>query len=549
MADERVVTGELVSGTASAAFAPDVAHASAPPVSKMAMPWPFGTESAPFKGYVRSLDELRTPTITDHGHGVRVYPSSTAGPPYIVNAFKRTCSGNHCQNIVGQCGHLWEDDFRFGQHKGADFVLPPRTTRIREKGTSWSSVDRYLPRPNPVVDGRRYATIAKQARVEMASMGRSVLGCLAHVLRAQATQKALAAGEKAPVGRPNTDLYDLALMAVLRMANDWSYERTQDEINRLAEAGVIQKPFKYPRLNEAMMELPLSGVLLDMADYLTRYFRDVGTVGVMDGMILSTNKTDNANSGYFRANPRSVLTELHVLYEIRWGFIAGFSLTWCARGRGSGEAPQFPFVLHDAKTALPHLRMVQADLAYGSARNFAHALARGITLLVPVRQNAFSKKQSYLTNDQVERLRRTNGPDSPLIQQVHRFRNAVEGWNETQRAVMCRSLKTVPDRSRMPERKVDLKQMKAKPDLAEIELPESDAERAWIIATEQFVGRSCVNEMLCRRVWTLVRAIVKASAYYNQPVDMGFVTPFQPRQEDEAFSIFRPAFEPLPQTE
>lgn len=50
-----------------------------------------------------------------------------------------------------------------------------------------------------------------------------------------------------------------------------------------------------------------------------------------------------------------------------------------------------------------------------------------------------------------------------------------------------------------------LKQMKAKPDPAEIELPESDAERAWIIATEQFVGRSCVNEMLCRRVWTLVR--------------------------------------------
>jgi hypothetical protein len=100
----------------------------------------------------------------------------------------------------------------------------------------------------------------------------------------------------------------------------------------------------------------------------------------------------------------------------------------------------------------------------------------------------------------------------------------------------------------MPQRKVDLKKFKAKPELAEIDLPNSDAERAWIIATEQFVGRSCVNEMLCRQAWTHVRALVKASAYYKQPTNMGFVTPFQPRPEDEAFSIFRTAFVPLRMT-
>jgi hypothetical protein len=163
-----------------------------------------------------------------------------------------------------------------------------------------------------------------------------------------------------------------------------------------------------------------------------KFFRDAVTVGVMDGMILSTNKTDNARNGHFGQRPKTVLTELHVMYDIRWGIIMGFNLTWCARGRGSGEAPQYPFVLHDAKTAFPNLAMVQADLAYGSERNFSHSLARGIKLLVPVPNNAF-KAQKILTKAEVETIRRENDPNGPLIQQVFRFRNAVEGWNETQR--------------------------------------------------------------------------------------------------------------------
>ena len=87
--------------------------------------------------------------------------------------------------------------------------------------------------------------------------------------------------------------------------------------------------------------------------------------------------------------------------------------------------------------------------------------------------------------------------------------------------------------------------MKDHPDLAEVDLPESDAERSWIIATEQFVSRSCVNEMLCRQLWTVVRALVKASRYYDHPLDIAFPSPFQPHPEDEAFAIFRPAFTPL----
>ena len=71
---------------------------------------------------------------------------------------------------------------------------------------------------------------------------------------------------------------------------------------------------------------------------------------------------------------------------------------------------------------------------------------RGITLLVPVGESAFRNKQRYLTKEQMEQIRRSNGPQSPLVQQIPRFRNRVEGWNETQRAVMGRHLRTVPER-------------------------------------------------------------------------------------------------------
>jgi hypothetical protein len=390
--------------------------------------WPFGMDPAPFKGFIRSRDETRDEMIFDHGHGVRVYQSTTGEAPHVVNAQKRTCSSEYCQNLVGSCAHLWEDDFRFGEHANKEFILPPRTTRKRKDGEGWTAVERYIPRPNPDVDGRKFATLMKNARISMPQDSRAVLADVVRYLRGEEAKKRLFAGEPSRCGRPRADLYDVAMMAILRMGNNWSYERTQDEIDRLVAEGVLESRFRYPRINEAMMDLPLAGAVLQMTAQMGSFFRDVVTVGVMDGMILSTNKTDNARSGHFEKRPKSVLTELHVMYDIRWGIIMGFNLTWCARGRGSGEAPQYPFVLHDAKTAFPNLQMVQADLAYGSERNFSHSLARGITLLVPVRENAF-KKPKILTKSQVETIRRVNDPNGPLIQQVFRFRNAAEGWN------------------------------------------------------------------------------------------------------------------------
>ncbi len=95
-----------------------------------------------------------------------------------------------------------------------------------------------------------------------------------------------------------------------------------------------------------------------------------------------------------------------------------------------------------------------------------------------------------------------------------------------------------------PTRITDAKKLKENPDLAELELPGSDKERAGIIETEQFTGRSCHNEMLARQAATLVRALVRASRYYaDGQYDIDHVVPFQPRPEDVHFSIFRPALD------
>jgi len=160
---------------------------------------------------------MRDEMIVDHGHGVRVYPSTTGEAPHVVNAQKRTCSSEYCQNLVGQCAHLWEDDFRFGPHANKAFILPPRTTRKRKDGEGWAAVERYIPRPNPDIDGRKFATVMKNARINMAQDSRVVLADVARYLRGEEAKKALFTGEKSRCGRPRADLYDVAMMAILRM--------------------------------------------------------------------------------------------------------------------------------------------------------------------------------------------------------------------------------------------------------------------------------------------------------------------------------------------
>lgn len=88
--------------------------------------------------------------------------------------------------------------------------------------------------------------------------------------------------------------------------------------------------------------------------------------------------------------------------------------------------------------------------------------------------------------------------------------------------------------------------LKENPDSAEAELPESQEERDRIIETNQFVGRACYNEMLCRQVVSYLRALVKCAIHYNcEDIDFAVVVPFEPTQEDEEhFGIMRPRIAP-----
>ena len=97
----------------------------------------------------------------------------------------------------------------------------------------------------------------------------------------------------------------------------------------------------------------------------------------------------------------------------------------------------------------------------------------------------------------------------------------------------------------MPLRKAE--KLKENPNRAEAELdPENQAERDRVILEEQFVGRACENEMLCRQVISLIRAIIRAEKYYERTINLAFDTPFQPRAEDLEFSLLRPRLQPEP---
>ena len=90
----------------------------------------------------------------------------------------------------------------------------------------------------------------------------------------------------------------------------------------------------------------------------------------------------------------------------------------------------------------------------------------------------------------------------------------------------------------------EIESFKKDPDKAELTLPEDEAGREAIIAKNQFVGRACHNEMLCREIVSLLRAFVKAREWYKVETDFAFVTPFEPRPEDDEFSVFRPRIDP-----
>lgn len=433
-----------------------------------------------------------------------------------------------------------------------------RAVRVAAKKSDipYESVERYLPRPNPTVDGRKAATVMKHARINMSDDVRGLLAQLTRQLRRE--NRAVELSRRR--GRPRADIHDVAFAAVLRVAEQYTYEQLDREIDLLygtfdGEGRLITAPFKHPRVAEAMtgvkskwypgddredpeVELRLTRVLEQIRARLRPLFSKVVTVAFLDGMVLSTSATDSARRGSYSRSNRGLRVELHVMYDHRWGIMTGWRLTWHNRGRGSAEAPQFPYLLKTTKEGFPLVRLVGGDGAYGSDRNHAISLRSGVQLIAMLKDEQFEGKTVHLSD--VDRLyvKEVNGLDSPLFRQFSPFRNRAEGHHETVRHILGRNLLSEPDRTRYPV--MTAKELKATPNAAEATLPEDQAERDYIIETEQFVGRACHNEMLCREIATLLRATAKAQRWYNRPVDFAYPVPFEPRPEDEAFSIFRP---------
>ena len=177
--------------------------------------------------------------------------------------------------------------------------------------------------------------------------------------------------------------------------------------------------------------------------------------------------------------------------------------------------------------------LVIADTAYKSKRNERIAEKLNFKFACKPKSRPSNAKPAQVEAEDFE------------LQQVYPFRNRVEGWNgvikETTRPYMI----SRPDRKNYPEQtfkeKLEAEKQKDQPELAEILLPEDQAEREKIVLTEQFVGFSPNNEMKCRQVLSLLRALIKAKKYYNQPINLAVNAPFRPRPEDDERSIFRAA--------
>jgi hypothetical protein len=353
-------------------------------------------------------------------------------------------------------------------------------------------------------------------------------------------------------------------MAITRVHSRLSYEELAEEIADLSkpnETGspILSQSFDHARVIEAMngyifmktsdmvrrmeAEFRLTRALEVMRDRLLPLFRNVTTVVGCDGMVLSTAATDNARFG-LKTRTRSAKVTLHVMYEMRWGIITAYRLTWHNRGRGSAESPQFPYLLKTTKQTMTETKVVLADMAFGSARNRAECLRKGVDLYCDIKDAQFLGKAAlkYLTAEQILEEKRRCSVENPTYRQVYPFRNRVEGWHEVIRNQSERNLISQAELVYQPKTKDE--QTKENPLRSDLNLPEDQVERDRIIASEQWVGRACHNEMLCRQIMTLVRAVVKAQEWYETRIDFGSPKAFQPRPEDQEFSIFRPRIDP-----
>ncbi len=555
--------------------------------------WPFGTERNAIQGFLRSLVPELQEEIEDHGHGVALYPPYLeGGPPRQVQPDPDTstgyrCSGLGCQKAVLGCVHIWMHRFFLGDLKDMGFCPPIAALRVREPGgVPYESVERYLPRPNARIGAVTARWLAALARRDMPERTRLLLGELAQLLRMKREFQGRMFGVKRSVGRPTVDTYDVAVLAVLRMMNSDPYTALDFESTVLLtmtdEDGdpLISSRFKFTRVNEAMTgyargkedsdDCRLTRVLEEMVARLLPYFRDITEVTMCDGMVLSTAQGVNSRRGRGvyeavwnkkkatkdgdgepeadakkvapKKRVRSIQTTAHLMYDPRWGFITAWRLTWHACGRGSGESPQFPYLLRTTLAVFPKVRTIMADMAYGSDRNHRECLWAKVWLVCALKPKQFQKETKYLTDEQAAVIRERNSTTNVLFRQLIPFRNLVEACNSALRHYTFPYLVSRPDRSRKPALQVE--KLKENPNRAESLLPEDQDEREQIIETEQFVSRACHNEMLCRQIVSLLRAVVRAERYYECKINLAYDTPFQHRPEDVEFTILRPRLDP-----
>jgi hypothetical protein len=392
-----------------------------------------------------------------------------------------------------------------------------------------------------MIDGLRYATHMKHARMAMPQEYKNHLYEAIKILLLE-DEKLVNAPK---VGRPAVSLADAAFTAVVRIADQVSYEALEVIIPQLYNDGHISRTFSHARIIEAMGMLELGIFLERIVNVLIRAFRKTSKLLLLDGVVFSTARTDNSRKRRFTTDgPVQVL--VHALYDYQWGFLVAFRITWFQRGRGSGESPQLRYLV---TKALEHLDVeyVLADTAYHSTPNFKFGHDANFQLVS-------KPKRPSVNKDRSQKQKRADdeylmAADDPLLKQLFVFRNRVEGWNDVLRETTEPYLISRVDRENYPEQTKEEKRAaemeKEQPDLAHIDLPKPWEEAEEVIKTEQYVGITANNEMLCRQIYSFLRALSKAERYYGETVNFAGNRAFTPRPEDQHFSMMRPLNEDL----
>jgi hypothetical protein len=495
------------------------------PVEEVIEPWEFGNNPAAVTGYLRSLDSDRTPDIVDRGD-VRFYPSTTGGMLRVFDAKRRTCTSDLCRKRSGDCPHAWEDDFRFGKYKGRIFRVDPAQVQVPKpksgKDKRYSSgVKRYRKRPNPEMpNGMTFRALMRMARKAMPVETRTLLFDVIKALRVEDSTESTKRGR----GQPKKDQYNIAYVAIIKIAERVTYDGLNCKNQELFDAGYISQYFDCQRVVEAMRTAELEELLDRIAIRMIRPFRKVSKWLLQDGVVFSTAQTDCYRKGHISIDgPVQIM--IHAVYDYHWGFIPAFRATWHQRSRGSGESVQLPYLLKKSRQVLNY-ELVLADGAFSTKRNRDFAKSMNYSLMAKPKGDA-----------------RLSPQEEEIFERIKYFRSRVEGWHAVVRGTTRPYVVSHPDRENYPEQtkaeKLLAEKQKAFPELGDIELPEPFEEREEIIKTEQFVGQRTVNEFQCRRVYTCLRALVKAQLFYEERIDFREDRVFQPRKEEEALSIFR----------